>query len=59
MNKPTKLFTTLCLFAGIALIVYIAGQLALSDSPLGALVPVGILLLVVVIYIRVSDKKDW
>ena len=53
-----KLFTTLGLFAGIALIVYIAGQLALSDSPLGALVPVGILLLVVVLYIRANDKKD-
>jgi hypothetical protein len=58
MNKAMKLFTTLGLFAGIALIVYIAGQLALSDSPLGALVPVGILLLVVVLYIRVNDKKD-
>ena len=58
MNKPMKVFTTLGLFAGIALIVYIAGQLALSDSPLGALVPVGILLLVIVLYIRVNDKKD-
>ena len=58
MNKPMKLFTTLGLFAGIALIVYIAGQLALSDSPLGALVPVGILLLVIVLYIRANDKKD-
>ena len=58
MNKPMKLFTTLGLFAGIALIVYIAGQLALSDSPLGALVPVGVLLLVIVLYIRVNDKKD-
>ena len=58
MNKPMKLFTTLGLFAGIALIVYIAGQLSLSDSPLGALVPVGILLLVIVLYIRVNDKKD-
>lgn len=58
MNKPMKLLTTLGLFAGIALIVFIAGQLALSESPLGALIPVGILLLVIVLYIRVNDKKD-
>jgi len=58
MNKPMKLFTTLGLFAGIALIVYFAGELAMSDSPLGALVPVGLLLLIIIFYIRVNDKKD-
>jgi uncharacterized protein with PQ loop repeat len=58
MNKPMKIFTTLGMFAGIALIVYIAGQLALSDSPLGALVPVGLLLMIIILYIRINDKKD-
>jgi 1,4-dihydroxy-2-naphthoate octaprenyltransferase len=58
MNKPIKLLTTLGLFAGIALIVYIAGKLALSNSPLGALVPVGVLLLIIILYIRLNDKKD-
>ncbi|MFQ3236110.1 MAG: 1,4-dihydroxy-2-naphthoate octaprenyltransferase [Paraglaciecola sp.] len=57
MNKSIKLLTTLGLFAGIALIVYIAGELALSNSPLGALVPVGVLLLIIVLYIRLNDKK--
>jgi 1,4-dihydroxy-2-naphthoate octaprenyltransferase len=58
MNKPTKLFTTLGLFAAIAVIVYVAGELALSNSPLGALVPVGVLLSIIVIYVRLNDKKD-
>jgi uncharacterized protein with PQ loop repeat len=58
MSKPIKLFTTLGLFAGIALIVYIAGELALSDYPLIALVPVGLLLLIIMLYIRVNDKKN-
>jgi hypothetical protein len=58
MNKPMKIFTTLGMFAGIALIVYVAGQLALSDSPLGALVPVGLLLMIIILYIRINDKKD-
>jgi hypothetical protein len=58
MSKPMKLFTTLGLFAGIALIVYIAGELALSDSPLIALAPVGLLLLIIMIYIWVNDKKN-
>jgi uncharacterized protein with PQ loop repeat len=58
MNKPMKIFTTLGMFAGIALIVYVAGQLALSDSPLAALVPVGLLLMIIILYIRINDKKD-
>ena len=53
-----KIFTTLGMFAGIALIVYVAGQLALSDSPLAALVPVGLLLMIIILYIRINDKKD-
>ncbi|MFQ3220620.1 MAG: 1,4-dihydroxy-2-naphthoate octaprenyltransferase [Paraglaciecola sp.] len=58
MNKAMKVLTTLGLFAGVALIVYIAGELALSNSPLGALVPVGVLLLIIIVYIRLNDKKD-
>jgi 1,4-dihydroxy-2-naphthoate octaprenyltransferase len=58
MNKPMKLLTTLGLFAGIATVVYIAGELALSGSPLGALVPVGLLLFIVVLYIKLNEKKD-
>ncbi|AGH44035.1 hypothetical protein C427_1926 [Paraglaciecola psychrophila 170] len=57
MNKSIKTFALVGLFATIAVIVYIAGKLALSDSPLGALVPVGLLLLIVVAYIRFNDKK--
>ena len=58
MNKPIKLFTTVGLFAAIAVIVYVAGELALSNSPLGALIPVGVLLSIIVIYVRLNDKKD-
>jgi 1,4-dihydroxy-2-naphthoate octaprenyltransferase len=58
MNKSMKVFAMLGLFAVIAAIVYIAGELALSDSPLGALVPVGLLLLIIVAYIRFNDKKE-
>ena len=58
MSKPIKLIATLALFAVIALIVYVAGELALSNSPLGALVPVGVLLAIIVVYIRIKDKQD-
>ena len=58
MNGPMKIFATLGLFAAIAVIVYIAGELALSNFPLGALVPVGVLLLIIVAYIRINDKKE-
>ena len=58
MSKPIKLIATLGLFAAIAFIVYVAGELALSDSPLGALVPVAILLAIIVVYIRLKDKQD-
>lgn len=58
MSKPIKLIATLALFAVIAVIVYVAGELALSNSPLGALVPVGVLLAIIVVYIRIKDKQD-
>ena len=58
MSKPIKLISTLAVFAIIALIVYVAGELALSNSPLAALVPVGVILAIIVVYIRIKDKQD-
>jgi hypothetical protein len=58
MNKPLKLIAMLCVFALVAYIVNIAGKLAMSDSPINALIPVAILLTGVVAYIRYRDKKD-
>lgn len=58
MSKPIKLIATLALFAVIALVVYIAGELALSNSPLGALVPVGLLLAIIVVYIKIKEKQE-
>lgn len=57
MNRVIKLISALGLFAGIALLVYIAGNIALSGSPLVALVPVSVVLLIIVFYIRYNDKK--
>ena len=58
MSKLIKLIATLALFAIIALIVSVAGELALSNSPLGALAPVAALLAIIVLYIRIKDKQD-
>lgn len=58
MNKSMKILSTFGLFAVIAVIVFIAGELALSDFPLSALAPVGVLLLIIVAYIRLNDKKE-
>lgn len=58
MNKPIKLLAGLCAFAGIAVLVYVAGEMALSDSPLTALLPVAVVLFVVVLYVRLNDKSD-
>lgn len=58
MSKPIKLIATLALFAIIALIVYVAGELALSNSPLIALAPVAALLAIIVVYIKIKDKQD-
>ncbi|MFT6284755.1 MAG: peptidoglycan/LPS O-acetylase OafA/YrhL [Arenicella sp.] len=58
MNKSMKILSTFGLFAVIAVIVFIAGELALSDFPLSALAPVGLLLLIIVAYIRLNDKKE-
>lgn len=58
MNKTIKLIATLCAFAAIAFVVYLAGDLAMSDSPILALVPVGVLLFSIILYIRLKDKED-
>ncbi|MFT6269838.1 MAG: hypothetical protein ACJAVV_002665 [Alphaproteobacteria bacterium] len=58
MNKTIKLIATLCAFVAIAFVVYLAGDLAMSDSPILALVPVGVLLFSIILYIRLKDKED-
>jgi hypothetical protein len=56
MNKLIKLLFTLILFAGVAFLVYVAGNFALAGSPLIALIPVSVVLFVIVMYIRYNDK---
>jgi hypothetical protein len=51
----TALFVAL---VSIALMVYIAGESALSSSPIVALLPVGLVLLCIVLYIRYHDKNN-
>ena len=58
MNKPIKLIAMLIAFAGIAFLVNVAGELALSDKPLIAMLPVGAVLLVILLYIRFSNEKS-
>lgn len=56
MNKYLTLIVVLGAFAIIALLVYVAGEMALSNSPLLALVPVAIVISVIVFYIKKSEK---
>jgi hypothetical protein len=56
MNKLIKLLLTLALFAGVAFLVFVAGNFALAGSPLIALIPVSVVLFVIVMYIRYNDK---
>ena len=58
MNKLPKFISTLGLFAGVALLVYLAGSISMSGSPLLALLPVSVVLIFIVFYIRYNDKKD-
>lgn len=58
MNKPLKLLATLGAFAAVTALVYVAGEMALSDSPLLALVPVGVVLSIIIVFIRLNDKED-
>jgi hypothetical protein len=58
MNKPLKLLSTLGAFAVVAGLVYVAGEMALSDSPLLALAPVALVLSIIIVFIRMNDKQD-
>ena len=58
MNKPLKLLSTLGAFAVVAGLVYVAGEMALSDSPLLALAPVALVLSIIFVFIRMNDKQD-
>jgi len=53
-----KITSVIAILAMIALVVYAAGEFALSGSPLFALLPVGILLAAIVIYIRFKEKQN-
>ena len=58
MNKPLKLVLTLAAFAAIASLVYLAGYLSLSTNPLIALLPVAIILVGIVFYIRINENDS-
>jgi len=58
MNKPLKLLTTLGAFALVAGLVYVAGEMALSASPVLALAPVALVLSIIILFIRLNDKQD-
>lgn len=58
MNKPLKLLATLVAFASVSGLVYVAGEMALSDFPLLALAPVALVLSIIFTFIRISDKQD-
>jgi len=58
MSMLVKITSVIAILAMIALVVYAAGEFALSGSPLFALLPVGILLAAIVIYIRFKEKQN-
>lgn len=58
MNKPLKLVLTLAAFVAIASLVYLAGYLSLSTTPLIALLPVAIILVGIVFYIRINENDS-
>ncbi|MFT4732194.1 MAG: hypothetical protein ACI89W_001217 [Gammaproteobacteria bacterium] len=58
MKKIIKLITMLGVFSGVAFLVYIAGEFALSGSPIVALLPVAVILGLIVLYVRLNDKQD-
>lgn len=57
MNMFVKIITVIGVLGLIALVVYAAGEFALSGSPLLALIPVGALLTVIVLYIRAKERQ--
>jgi hypothetical protein len=57
MNKLVKFFVMLVLFSIVASLVFVAGDFAMSGSPLIALIPVSVILIAVVAYIQYNDKR--
>lgn len=57
MNIFVKIITVIGVLVLIALVVYAAGAFALSGSPLLALIPVGVLLTAIVLYIRAKERQ--
>jgi hypothetical protein len=57
MNKLVKFFVMLVLFSIVASLVFVAGDFAMSGSPLIALIPVSVILIAVVTYIQYNDKR--
>jgi uncharacterized membrane protein len=58
MNMFVKIITVVGILAVIALVVYAAGEFALSGSPLLALLPVAALLTAIVVYIRRKESQN-
>jgi|GEM_PF-1790228 len=57
MNILVKIITVIATLSVITVVVYAAGEFALSGEPLLALIPVAILLAAIVIYIRFKESK--
>ena len=57
MKSSMKFLFVIASFITIALVVYIAGETALSNTPVLALLPVATLLIAILLYIRFQDKQ--
>ena len=57
MKSSMKFLLVIASFITIALVVYIAGETALSNTPVLALLPVATLLIAILLYIRFQDKQ--
>ena len=60
MKKLKAVLILAITFISIAIVVYFAGQLALSNSPAYALIPAGFLLASILVYAKLSgsDTKN-
>jgi hypothetical protein len=58
MNKTLKLLVWIIGFISLALLVFAAGQLVLNERPLIALLPAGLVLFIILLYVRLSEKAD-
>lgn len=57
MSKFIKIATTIASFSVLVLFIKWAGQAVLAGSALIALIPVSIVLVAVMVYVRVSEKQ--